>query len=531
MAGSGPAKRRQHEVGAAVAQLRLIRGRPVSRRDRAETPWSAPPSASRIRSSPPWPTPGDTPSKSVGARARPSSWGAGDALSARGDEPLPASAASAAPGAVGSTRCVVPFHQRHAELGLERRHGAADRSLGDVELARGVGGRPVADDGGEQTVRARRSATTIGCEHTPDRCFCFGPSAGTLNRMDTRNLGTPGPAVSAIGLGLYGHVLRLLRPGRRSRVDRHHPRRARRGGHPPRHGRLLRDGRQRRADRRGAADHPRRGRGDQRQVRRPARAAQGLPGHDARPPTSRLPSPTPCAASGPTTSTSTAPPGWTPRSRSRRPPARSRSWSRPATSATRALRGGRRDPPPRRCGCTPSPTSRSSTACCRAASRTTSSQPAASCGVAITAYGVLTRGLISGHWDTNCRAQAGLDFRALMSPRFQRENLQQNLPLAEALRDAAEPAGHPPPRPPSPGSRPGRGHCPPRRRPPPRAPRRGPRRAGAHRSTTRRSTGSTRRSRPASPRATATPRRRWASSTPSASGRRGRARAAGRAWP
>ena len=55
-------------------------------------------------------------------------------------------------------------------------------------------------------------------------------------------------------------------------------------------------------------------------------------------------------------------------------------------------------------------------------------------GIAITAYGVLSRGLISGHW-TKGRAGAG-DFRAY-SPRFQGENVEKNLALVEALREVA----------------------------------------------------------------------------------------------
>ncbi|WP_309088347.1 aldo/keto reductase [Phenylobacterium sp.] len=58
-------------------------------------------------------------------------------------------------------------------------------------------------------------------------------------------------------------------------------------------------------------------------------------------------------------------------------------------------------------------------------------------GVGITAYGVLSRGLIGGHMSA---APSGRDFRA-MSPRFQGENLEKNLQLAEALRTAAQAAG------------------------------------------------------------------------------------------
>ncbi len=58
-------------------------------------------------------------------------------------------------------------------------------------------------------------------------------------------------------------------------------------------------------------------------------------------------------------------------------------------------------------------------------------------GIGITAYGVLARGLIGGHITA---APEGRDFRG-MTPRFQGENLEQNLRLGEALRAAAEAAG------------------------------------------------------------------------------------------
>ncbi|MEU4222830.1 aldo/keto reductase [Nonomuraea sp. NPDC026600] len=60
-------------------------------------------------------------------------------------------------------------------------------------------------------------------------------------------------------------------------------------------------------------------------------------------------------------------------------------------------------------------------------------------GIGITAYGVLSRGLLSGHWSKD-RALAGNDFRAL-SPRFSGDNLAHNLTLVEALRDLAEAKG------------------------------------------------------------------------------------------
>lgn len=56
-------------------------------------------------------------------------------------------------------------------------------------------------------------------------------------------------------------------------------------------------------------------------------------------------------------------------------------------------------------------------------------------GIGVTAYGVLSRGLISGHYARDRRLADG-DFRAL-SPRFQGENLERNLDLVEALRTVA----------------------------------------------------------------------------------------------
>lgn len=60
-------------------------------------------------------------------------------------------------------------------------------------------------------------------------------------------------------------------------------------------------------------------------------------------------------------------------------------------------------------------------------------------GIGVTAYGVLSRGLISGHF-TRDRALAPGDFRG-MSPRFQGENLHRNLDLVDALRKVADDKG------------------------------------------------------------------------------------------
>ncbi|GAB2889309.1 aldo/keto reductase [Paraburkholderia jirisanensis] len=71
-------------------------------------------------------------------------------------------------------------------------------------------------------------------------------------------------------------------------------------------------------------------------------------------------------------------------------------------------------------------------------------------GIGISAYGVLSRGLLSGKW-TKARDQQGQqqgrqlgqtqrDFRSV-SPRFQGENLERNLALVETLREVAAARG------------------------------------------------------------------------------------------
>jgi aryl-alcohol dehydrogenase-like predicted oxidoreductase len=62
-----------------------------------------------------------------------------------------------------------------------------------------------------------------------------------------------------------------------------------------------------------------------------------------------------------------------------------------------------------------------------------------SLGVGVTAYGVLSRGLLSGHWSAE-RSVAKGDFRSFL-PRFQGENLERNLALVEALRSMADAKG------------------------------------------------------------------------------------------
>jgi aryl-alcohol dehydrogenase-like predicted oxidoreductase len=59
-------------------------------------------------------------------------------------------------------------------------------------------------------------------------------------------------------------------------------------------------------------------------------------------------------------------------------------------------------------------------------------------GIGVTAYGVLSRGLLSGHWSREREASlTPHDFRA-SAPRFQGENLARNLELVETLRALAD---------------------------------------------------------------------------------------------
>jgi aryl-alcohol dehydrogenase-like predicted oxidoreductase len=60
-------------------------------------------------------------------------------------------------------------------------------------------------------------------------------------------------------------------------------------------------------------------------------------------------------------------------------------------------------------------------------------------GVGVTAYGVLSRGLLAGSWSNQGASPPG-DIRARM-PRFRPENLARNLALVDALRAIAEKKG------------------------------------------------------------------------------------------
>ena len=60
-------------------------------------------------------------------------------------------------------------------------------------------------------------------------------------------------------------------------------------------------------------------------------------------------------------------------------------------------------------------------------------------GIGVTAYGVLSRGLLSGHWSRE-RETGAADFRR-HAPRFSAENLDRNLALVAAIRGIAEGKG------------------------------------------------------------------------------------------
>jgi aryl-alcohol dehydrogenase-like predicted oxidoreductase len=60
-------------------------------------------------------------------------------------------------------------------------------------------------------------------------------------------------------------------------------------------------------------------------------------------------------------------------------------------------------------------------------------------GIGVTAYGVLSRGLLSGHWSKDRDLAAG-DFRG-SAPRFTGQNLDRNLALVQQLRAVADAKG------------------------------------------------------------------------------------------
>jgi len=137
------------------------------------------------------------------------------------------------------------------------------------------------------------------------------------------------------------------------------------------------------------------------------------------------PSPTRCAGSAATTSTSTGRRASTPRCRSKTRSVRSPSWCRPATPATSDSPRSAPTPSGARTPCTDQrPADRVLAGLPRASRRRSCYLPGA--GIAVTAYGVLSRGLLSSAWSAG-HEMAGGDMRAHM-PRFQGENLTPTSP-------------------------------------------------------------------------------------------------------
>ena len=220
--------------------------------------------------------------------------------------------------------------------------------------------------------------------------------------MEKRTLGPERPGRFRPRPRLHGHV-RLLRPGRPRREHRHHPRRARRRHHPARHRRLLRHGPQRDADRRGAA---RAAAGDQVLISVKFGALRAPDGElarlDARPAAVKNFLAYTLQRLGTDHVDIYRPARLDPSGADRGHGRRHRRHGEGRLCPPhRPLRGRapRRSAAP--APCIPSPTCRSSIRCSRAASRRRSCRPARELGIGITAYGVLSRGLLSGHWSTD----------------------------------------------------------------------------------------------------------------------------------
>ena len=179
---------------------------------------------------------------------------------------------------------------------------------------------------------------------------------------------------------------------------------------------------------------------DQRQVRRPARSGRRL-ARLRRPPGGGqdLRSPTRCSASAPTTSTSTGPPALDP--------------NVPIEETVGAIADMVKAGYVRHIGLSEvgAETIRRAAAVHPIAdlqieysliSRGIEDEILPACrelGIGITAYGVLSRGLISGHWSKDARPRPAISARH--SPRFSGDNLDHNLALVEALRAIAAARG------------------------------------------------------------------------------------------
>ena len=243
----------------------------------------------------------------------------------------------------------------------------------------------------------------------------------------SRRLGSTGPAVFPLALGCMG-MSGMYGPADEEGEHRHHPRGPRSGRHSARYRRFLWHGPQRNAPRPRAPGPPRPGPA-LREVRRPARSRWKL-GRLRRPSRRREEFPglhpqTP--GHGPRRHLPPVPPR-SGRPRSRRPSAPSPIWSRPATSAPSASPKWARKRSAAPMPSIPSPISRSSIRSSAAAPEARIFPVLAELGIGVTAYGVLSRGLLCGSIPSG-----PADFRAHF-PRFQPANLARNRRLLETLQ-------------------------------------------------------------------------------------------------
>ena len=258
-------------------------------------------------------------------------------------------------------------------------------------------------DGTGASARRRARDNTRVCRD------CDGPGvSSTVHRRDRRPpaKGSPADAVRLTrqpgpdrlppGPRLHGHV-RVLRPARRRRVDRHDPPGARAGRDPARHLRHLRPAHERAARRPRDRRPARRGRaGDEvrhrARPRRPGQARRRRPA-GVRP---RRPARRRCGASASTTSTSTTSTASTPTRRSRRRSARWRSSSPRARSASSGCPRRRPRRSAARTPCTRSPRCRASTRSGRASRRRRSCRRVRELGIGFVPYSPLGRGFLTG---------------------------------------------------------------------------------------------------------------------------------------
>ena len=240
--------------------------------------------------------------------------------------------------------------------------------------------------------------------------------------MQTVTLGRNGPAVERDRPRLHGHVARRLRALRTK--PRASPPSTPRSmpASPDRHRRLLRHGPQR------DADPPRAGRRaalegrDLGEVRRHARSFGRL--HRARRPAARgeeFSGLLAASGSAPIISTSTGRPASTRTCRSRTPSARSPTWCAPAMCVTSASRKSGTDTIRRAHAVHPIVDLQIEYSLMSRGIEEKILPTTRELGIAITAYGVLSRGLLSGRVPS---ADAKGDIRVTRMPRYQQGNIE-----------------------------------------------------------------------------------------------------------